>query len=349
VNNGAGFNTAASGMNTFPTQPANNGFNSFPTQPAANGFNTFPTQPAANGFNTMPTQPAANGFNTMPTQHAATGFNSAPTQPAAHNGFPAATGNTGAFPQANIGTIPQTEVDARNFCESLPQVQCFGPSMTVGKMCFWDAEDMECIEATANNVEAICNQFARDPLSCDSHENCFWDAKDQECSELKGYGPFAQKPVLPVMCAKFTNVNECASQSSCFWDNNVCINVIQASNVCSVLNSPQACSTNRNCHWRDNSCSIAQIPAPFAGLNFAGNQLRTSGHQLRSAHSEQDANEPSQSTDYLIMFACGFSGALLGLLFALAMQTMCQQKSNQEDDFYRDIVLDVTSHRRQMV
>jgi len=403
ASSGTGFNTAASGMNTFPTQPAaNNGFNTFPTQPAANGFNTFPTQPAANGLNTFPTQPAANGFNTMPTQQAATGFNSAPTQPAAHNGFSAATGNTGAFPQANTGTVPQSggypysttrsttpflstslpattkkvnfnsavsttlphttsglhgkattttrKVDARNFCESLPQVQCFGPSMNVGRMCFWDAEDMECIEATAGNVEAICNQFARDPLSCDSHENCFWDAKDQECSELKGYGPFAQKPVLPVMCANFKNVNECASQSSCFWDNNVCINVIQASNVCSVLSSPQACSTNRNCHWRDNSCSIAQIPAPFAGLNFAGNQLRTAGqHHLRSAHQQEDTNEPSQSTDYLIMFACGFSGALLGLLFALAMQTMCQQKSNQEDDFYRDIVLDVHSHRRQVV
>jgi len=392
---GNGFNSASSGMNTFPTQPAANGFNTPPTQPAAGGFNTFPTQPAASGFQAPPTQPAA------------TGFNSVPTQPA-HNAFPAApqpaTGNTGAFPQANTGAHPQTNTGAfpqpglphstahtttflstslppattkkvnshttavstslphthttsgshgkpaqttlalRNFCKSLPEVQCFGPAMERGMMCFWDAEDMECSEAPEGNVEAICAQFGRDPLKCDAHENCFWDAKDMECSELKGFGPFKQKPVLPVMCQKNNNLNTCASQSTCFWDTNgnQCINIIQASNVCSVLNSPQVCSTNPFCHWRNNGCSIAQIPAPFAGLNFAGNQLR-------APRPEEETNTNSQSTDYLIMFACGFSGALLGLLFALAVQTMCQRKNNQEDDFYRDIVLDEKSHRRQMV
>jgi len=221
------------------------------------------------------------------------------------------------------------------FCKALAQVECFGPSSEPGKLCYWDAEDMECSEATRGSVEAVCKQFARSPTECDAHENCFWDAKDYECSEIE-FGMGFRKPVLTQQCSTFRSVNDCAFHSTCFWDtaSNLCVNVVQASNVCGVYNTAALCATNRLCHFRNGICALDQAN-PMSGLH------------LQNVHEDTQPASTSSGNDYFVMFACGFSGALLGLLLALGMQKMCTRKASQED--YRDIVLDVNSHRRQVV
>merc|ERR1711879_981368 len=253
--------------------------------------------------------------------------------------YPATSTDTGAFSSMSTtkGALPNSA--NRNYCKSLPQVQCFGASNRLGRMCFWDAEDFECVEAAANDVEAICGQYSRDPVQCSLHQDCFWDARDGECNEVKKM-PFKNKPVLMAICGNFKTVDQCASQAMCFWDNTVCINVIQAANVCSVLEQPQPCSTNPLCHWQNNKCELANIPAPLAG----GLRLQ------KTLDMPKATNTSSKTADYLIMFACGFTGALIGLLFALVTQKVCQksQQGGEEYDFYRDIVLEVNSQRRHV-
>lgn len=266
------------------------------------------------------------GYNTAAT--AGTGFNTIPTQPAGVHNSPVAQ-NPGVNTGANTG-MPM-------YCKTLPQAQCFGPSVNHGKMCYWDAEDLECSEAFPNNIEAICKQFAGDAVKCDAHENCFWDGKDMECSEISEFRPFKVTPVVTTQCSNLHNVNECASEASCFWDKTVCINVIQASNVCSVLASAQACSTNTLCHWRENACKLAHPPASAGGFRLQRPRQQSTGYT-------------NDTSDYVVMFACGFSGALLGLLCALASTRFCNRKTaGQDDDYYRDTVLDVSSQRRQVV
>merc|ERR1711879_204486 len=122
------------------------------------------------------------------------------------------------------------------------------------------------------------------------------------------------------MGGNFKNVDQCASQAMCFWDNTVCINVIQATNVCSVLEQPQPCSTNPLCHWQNNKCELANIPAPLAG----GLRLQ------KTLDMPKATNTSSKTADYLIMFACGFTGALIGLLFALVTQKSAKNHSKEE-------------------
>lgn len=327
--------------NAYPA-PTGNGYNPNPPQPATNqgtmpgaGYNSATTngQVPAGGYNAGAHATGNNGnvhgagFNSAAT--AGNGPNPAPTQPVIQNT------PTTPMPVVNTGA---SQTGMPMYCKGRLQAQCFGPSVNTGKMCYWDAEDMECSEAFPNNIEAICKQFAGDAVKCDAHENCFWDSKDVECSEISEFNPFKITPVLTTQCSKFHNLNECASEASCFWDNTVCINVIQASNVCSVLGTAQACSTNKLCHWRDNSCKLANVPASAGGFRL-------------QKPSPKGPEAVTDTSDYVVMFACGFSGALLGLLFALATTKVCQSKiaTIEEDDYYRDIVLDVSSQRRQVV
>lgn len=225
------------------------------------------------------------------------------------------------------------------FCKSLPELQCFGPALEPGKLCYWDAEDFECSEATTGSIEAVCKQYGRDPTACDANENCFWDAKDFECSEIE-YGMHFMKPVLQEQCSIYRQLSDCASRATCFFDtaSNLCMNVVQASNVCGVYTSPALCSTNRLCQFQNGMCTLARTPQA-GGL---------SGLHLQSVHENTNAAAGSTtSTDYVVMMACGFTGSLLGLLFAMGTQKLCQRKASQED--YRDIVLDVNSQRRQVV
>jgi len=345
--------------------------------PAATGtgFNTIATSTTAatnpygmgTGYNTPVTSKPAVNYGIGTSAATNNGVGSYPSTATKTGAYPATAANTGAYPGSatSTGAYPATATNAgaaypatstdtgafssmsttkgalpnRNYCKSLPQVQCFGASNRLGRMCFWDAEDFECVEAAANDVEAICGQYSRDPVQCSLHQDCFWDARDGECNEVKKM-PFKNKPVLMAICGNFKTVDQCASQAMCFWDNTVCINVIQATNVCSVLEQPQTCSTNPICHWQNNKCELANIPAPLAG-----------GLRLQKTLELPKATDTSSKTaDYLIMFACGFTGALIGLLFALVTQKVCQksQQGGEEYDFYRDIVLDVNSQRRHV-
>lgn len=303
--------------------------------PSANtqSQNQFP----ATAYNSATPLPSSNfqpmGYNSanLPTTSMTTTTASATNTAVINSNLGFHSTSTTGVAQNSI--VQSTASPGPRFCKSLTQLQCFGPSVAPGKLCFWDAEDMECSEATENSIEAVCKQFARDAVACDAHENCFWDEKDIECSEIE-FGTFANKPVLTVQCSSFHNLNDCASAASCFWDNTVCINVVQATNVCGVLTSAQACSTNKLCHWRSNVCQIAN------GVTGAG------GLHLQKSHTSE-TSETGNGLNYFVMFACGFSGALLGLLVSLGTEKVCWRKTSQED--YRDIILDVNSNRRQIV
>lgn len=256
-------------------------------------------------------------------------------------GMPGAATLPGARPVVTPGTTGAQPAGSSQprFCKSLPELQCFGPALEPGKLCYWDAEDFECSEATTGSIEAVCKQYGRDPTACDANENCFWDAKDFECSEIE-YGMHFMKPVLQEQCSNYRQLSDCASRATCFFDtaSNLCMNVVQASNVCGVYTSPALCSTNRLCQFQNGICTVARTPQA-GGL---------SGLHLQSVHENTNAAASSTtSTEYVVMMACGFAGSLLGLLFAMGTQKLCQRKASQED--YRDIVLDVNSQRRQVV
>jgi len=93
---------------------------------------------------------------------------------------------------------------------------------------------------------------------------------------------------------------------------------VQATNVCGVLTSAQACSTNKLCHWRSNVCQIAN------GVTGAG------GLHLQKSHTSE-TSETGNGLNYFVMFACGFSGALLGLLVSLGTEKVCWRKTSQNN------------------
>jgi len=131
-------------------------------------------------------------------------------------------------------------------CRQLSQAECFGPSIQAQQLCMWDAEDRECESVEEKNAEEICQKFIQ-PQECDAQLDCFWDSKDRECSEVKqGAGDHM---VVRTTCASLTTETSCAGTASCFWDDNLCINVVQAVNVCQVYTTPKLCSTNVVCHW----------------------------------------------------------------------------------------------------
>lgn len=348
TNNGVGsYPSTATNTGAYPATAANTG--AYPGSATSTG--AYPATATNAGAAYPATSTDTGAFSSMSTTKGALP-NSAniflPTHLPATTKFPSTTnratvrpvipGTSGLLTTRAAFPSPPLPVKG-NYCKSLPQVQCFGASNRLGRMCFWDAEDFECVEAAANDIEAICGQYSRDPVQCSLHQDCFWDARDGECSEVKKM-PFKNKPVLMAICGNFKTVDQCASQAMCFWDNTVCINVIQATNVCSVLEQPQPCSTNPLCHWQNNKCELANIPAPLAG----GLRLQ------KTLDTPKATNTSSKTADYLIMFACGFTGALIGLLFALVTQKVCQksQQGGEEYDFYRDIVLDVNSQRRHV-
>merc|ERR1719225_368332 len=186
-----------------PTQPAN------PEDRPGTAFT--PQQPIGNlpqPFYSTPIVASQHPAQTLPPAHPTRPAPPMPTQPIKQPG-------------------PQ-------FCASLPEPQCFGPSMRQGELCMWDAEDYECVTALEADMEAICNQFYRDPVKCDQHENCFWDEVDKECAENTYTGKISDKPVLTQICSNFRDIMSCASQAMCFWDTiansnlGLCVNVIQA-------------------------------------------------------------------------------------------------------------------------
>jgi len=214
--------------------------------------------------------------------------------------------------------------------------------MTPGEFCSWDEEDAECLSVSENDIEAICERFTKDPKLCDQHENCFWDEFDFECSEIEfapngepmnEEKPSESEPIFSTDCGNFQDVNSCAAQAHCFWDSvaghamGLCVNVIQAKNVCRVLDTAQHCSTNGLCHWRGTYC------VPVAGL--------------RSVHrSTTDVMKAYVPTEFEVGMAASVLGLLLGLFLAWVQSKVNHARSlmaSNED--YRDIMMDINSQR----
>jgi len=326
-----GYPAPAAPHAAVPVAPAHPVAPAFPAHPAA----PMPGAPAAHPAAPMPGAP-------IPGHPAAPGAH--PGAPPAHHGPPAgpppAPGH--GMPPAGGQALPLMPQD----CRRLMEPQCFGPSMKRGEVCMYDAEDFECRSRLATDVEAICKQFDRDPIKCDANKDCFYDQLDFECSEMKfpgqgGKGAAGRNaawnmPNLgPAMsyvsgtCSNYKDLHSCAGAAQCFWDAtaNLCINALQAANVCHVLNTAQYCSTNLLCRWQGTVCSPA------------------AGH-LRKAHEPMTSQNTSDWNRNLI-----FAGAasVLGLLMGLALSWAQSKytKDNTSNEDYRDIMMDINS--RQVV
>merc|ERR1719148_508969 len=298
----------------------------------------------------------------------------APTQPANPEDRP----GTAFTPQQPIGIAPQPIYSTPNvasqhpaqtlppahptrpagpqFCASLPEPQCFGPSMRQGELCMWDADDFECITASESDMEAICNQFYTDPVKCDQHENCFWDEVDKECAENqytgmisdKYTGMISDKPVLTQICSNLHDLYTCASQAMCFWDSiansnlGLCVNVIQSENICRVLDTAIHCSTNVLCHYQDGYCQASGLH----GLLQAAPRLQ------KSAAAKGPENKAAPTTNWQSDLLVGVGASVLGLTIGLfvswahAKYQTDQQVSNED---YRDIMMDMNTQVRQIV
>lgn len=208
----------------------------------------------------------------------------------------------------------------------------------------WDAEDYECVTASEADMEAICNQFYRDPVKCDQHENCFWDEVDKECAENTYSGKLSDKPLLTQICSNFKDVMSCASQAMCFWDTiansnlGLCVNVIQAQNVCRVLDTAIHCSTNALCHWQGGICKATEMH----GL------LQKSAPASRGTQQRgQKKAAPMWQQNLLVGFGASVLGLTIGILASwIHGKYQTDQVSN---DDYRDIMMDMNSQMRQVV
>merc|ERR1719265_1794094 len=232
-----------------PVQPAQ------PVPPPAQP--TSPQVPA-----TTPTSPTTPVTPAQPTP-----VNPAPVAPTPVNPPPVPP----TQPVPPIQPAPaQPASNVPRHCEALPQTQCFGPSYITGELCMWDAEDFECSSVRRNDAEAICKQFAGDMQKCDAQLDCFWDAKDRECSEVEqGMPPHV---VVGTNCATFTTETGCAGTASCFWDDRLCVNVVQAVNVCQVYTTPKLCSTNVLCQWKT-TCVFAGSMHYRLGASHGASQM----------------------------------------------------------------------------
>jgi len=272
------------------------------------------------------------------------GMPPAPAAPAAPHGMPPAPHHVAPAVRPPPPAAPVVPQD----CRRLMEPQCFGPSLKRGEVCMYDAEDFECRSRLSTDVEAVCKQFDRDPMKCDAHKDCFYDQLDRECSEIKfpgqggrgaaGHGQWAMPNLGPAMtyvsgtCSNYKDLHSCAGAAQCFWDSaaapGVCINALQAANVCHVLNTPQFCSTNMLCRWQNNMCSP------------------TAGGRLRKAHEPMTSEHTTDWNRNLI-----FAGAasVLGLMMGLALSWVQAKYSNDNtsNEDYRDIMMDINS--RQVV
>lgn len=342
----------------------------FTPQVPAQGFG-----PIAGGYSNgvSPMAPGMLPHNGMPPTHQAgaqqPGVPSAhqPGVPSAHQpGLPSAqqpglpSAHQSSDPSANIapahqpGSAPGNSIQhiptdpprplIPQQCKTLTQALCFGPSVTPQELCIWDGEDAECMSSPASDIEAICKQFAQDPIKCDEHENCFWDELDFECAENKfptpaemGQGKGGKPVFVSSVCSSFKDVNSCAAQAKCFWDSTayhvagVCVNVIQAQNVCRVLNSPVHCSTNMLCHWRGNVCQAS------AGL-------RAVFHKPTSSLPSNDENSSEWKSYTFMGIYASILGVMVGLTFSWA-RSKCSPNQDSNND-YRDISLDINSQRQ---
>jgi len=291
-----------------------------------------PAQPgaAAPTYGTQPGMPAA-----QPQQPGMQPQQPGMVQPA-QPGMPAAQGPYGGQGRAQ-------------FCKMLSKQECFGPSLQPGEYCMWDAEDFECSSYNEHDAEGLCKQYGLNPQQCDAQLDCFWDEKDHECSDVKGIA-FSSRgrgaASIRTTCINYKTAETCAAQASCFWEQSgnqkVCVNVVQAVNVCRVLTSPITCSTNILCTWQGSSCDLAsghwltQVNAKTAV------DPKQTAHTMKNTKTQKKSSTNISFFPSLIMVILGFAVGVLATLgcrkkkqtdFQTPLDMDYVQQTNQGDTF----------------
>jgi hypothetical protein len=235
------------------------------------------------------------------------------------------------------------------FCKMLSKQECFGPSLQPGEYCMWDAEDFECSSYNEHDAEGLCKQYGLNPQQCDAQLDCFWDEKDHECSDVKGIA-FSSRgrgaASIRTTCINYKTAETCAAQASCFWEQSgnqkVCVNVVQAVNVCRVLTSPITCSTNILCTWQGSSCDLAsghwltQVNAKTAV------DPKQTAHTMKNTKTHKKSSTNISFIPSLIMVILGFAVGVLATLgcrkkkqtdFQTPLDMDYVQQTNQGDTF----------------
>jgi hypothetical protein len=204
---------------------------------------------------------------------------------------------------------------------------------------------MECSSQPKQNLEKICQQFDQDPNKCNEHESCFWDPMEGECEASK----FDQMQTLPEgivesTCTENLDVATCARKNHCFWEATgaggvgVCVNVVQATNVCLLYTTPLLCSTNKLCHWTGQKCQTWKGLLRKAHL--------TKGN-VQQPPTNQSNDSSSMAHDFLLAFICSILGLGLGLTIAWTCSKLDPYKPSNDD--YRDISMDEHSRSQSIV
>lgn len=208
-------------------------------------------------------------------------------------------------------------------CKTLKKEMCFGPAALQDQVCYWDSEDAVCYAGLKGDVEALCDQFSNSREDCDAQLECFFDAQESECSEVEIMNPEQPFPTYNSACENYRTVDKCASEPDCFFEDGVCVNLIQARNICGVLFTPQLCSTNSGCVWQSNMC---QISAP----------------RLR-----QPARQMDQSSDFLSKGVEGLiyllAGIMVGILLTYIWSWICTKRAQGSS---QEIALDLDYYSR---
>jgi len=66
-------------------------------------------------------------------------------------------------------------------CDTVMNPQnCWGPAISTGNICLWDAADGQCGEQSHEDMESTCMMFM-EPSSCSSRKYCDWNSSDLKC------------------------------------------------------------------------------------------------------------------------------------------------------------------------
>jgi len=207
----------------------------------------------------------------------------------------------------------------------------------------WDAEDFECSSYNEHDAEGLCKQYGLNPQQCDAQMDCFWDEKDHECTDVKGIIPGRGMggASIRTTCVNYKTAETCAAQASCFWEQSqnqkVCVNVIQAVNVCRVLTSPVTCSTNILCTWQGSSCDLASGHWLTQVNSKTSNPKKA--HTMKNTKTEKKSSTQIYFFPSLVMVILGFAAGVLA--------TLGCRKKKQTTDFQTPLDMDYVQQTNQ--
>jgi len=208
----------------------------------------------------------------------------------------------------------------------------------------WDAEDFECSSYNEHDAEGLCKQYGLNPQQCDAQMDCFWDEKDHECTDVKGIipGRGMRGASIRTTCVNYKTAETCAAQASCFWEQSqsqkVCVNVVQAVNVCRVLTSPVTCSTNILCTWQGSSCDLAS--------GHWLTQVNSKTSTPKAAHTMKNSSQTEKkSSSTKISFIPSLIMVILGFAAGVLATLGCRKK--KQTDFQTPLDMDYVQQTNQ--